>query len=187
MPSLANFLRPHPPAFPIISDDEAVQTHYRRCRRTSSHAFAEMLALRSAPALQTDTRWLARKLEAQRREINPESLTGSTLLESARESGISVEGRVYEPGLAEYPNDPRAFVESRAECYARAEELGLDLEGALEYKCTRRIEPKEEGPYRIDDDLLEEHYEDAIENEPHLAKKADFKEELQARLSGEET
>lgn len=187
MPSIAEFLKPHPP-FPIVAEDDEVQSHYVFSRRQgTSHKMAEMFAFQSAPALETDTRWLSRQLEQQRRDFNADTLEGQTLLAAAREAGIPIDSAVYQPGLADHPNDPRALVESRADCIRRANELNLKLQGPVDYTPPGWSDGPDdgEGEYRVAPDIVEQHYQEAVEAEPALASKKNFKEELTAKLSGQ--
>jgi hypothetical protein len=165
----------------VISDSEAVNDRYHDMRRQgTAHRLAEMLALKQAPALETDTRWLARQ------ERNFDSPASQSLLGSLREAGISSSSGVYQPGLARFPNDPTAVVESRGDCYRLAEERHLTLEGSLNYTPTDFGEEHDwNKPYQVAPEIVDEHYQDAVEAEPALAKKKGFKEELAAKLSGE--
>lgn len=180
MPSLARFLRPHPP-FRIISLNPAVQDHYVQCRREGTgHRLAEMFALQAAPALETDTRWI----DGHDASVNPESYYGSRVLEDARAAGVNTRRAVYKSGLARYAGDPEAWVESRADCVRRAEALGLELEGEINYKPPERDLPEPKKEYRVAPDIVESYYQSAIEDEPALAKKKNLKEEIAESLSG---
>jgi hypothetical protein len=140
-----------------------------------------MFAHQSGPALNTDTRWLS----GHDFTVNPDELEGATLLNEARAAGVSTRGKVYKGGLARFPGDPEAWVESRGDCVRRAEALGLTLEGSINYAPPEPLGAPEDKPYRVADTILEEHYQEALEADPSLATKKDAKEEIAASLSGQ--
>jgi hypothetical protein len=150
MPSLQEFYLPRPP-FRVISDSEVVQEHYVDCRRNgTSHSLAEMFAFRRGPALDTDTMWISER--TARRDGN---LGDETLLREAKAAGVNVRRAEYKSGLARYPGDPEAWVESKADCIRVAAKRGLTLEGGVNYTPPEIDEPAPlRKPYRVADDIL---------------------------------
>lgn len=180
MPSLADYRHAHLP-FPCVSFNPVVQSHYDLCRLEGTpHKLAEMFAFQRAPAIETDTRWI----DGHDQSVNPDSYYGHEVLAEAKKAGVNTSRAVYKSSLARYPGDPQAWVESRADCIRRAEALGLTLEGEINYEPTQYDPPEESSSYRVADDIVEEHYQGAIEADPSLAGKKDFKEELADTLSG---
>jgi hypothetical protein len=118
--------------------------------------------------------------------LDPDSLAGKTLLAEAKAAGVNPRGKVYKGGLADFPGDPRAWVESRGDCIRLAEERGITLEGGINYKPPETVAPTDwsDKPYRVADDIIEDRWEDAVEADPGLLSKPNAKEELAEKLSG---
>jgi len=93
----------------------------------NSPKLAEMFAMRTAPAAETDTTWLAGRGGLRQQFDNDDRYVGM-VAERQSEMGHQVhENDVYLPTLAQYPGDPRAFVSSVGEAKKYAEEVGVGL------------------------------------------------------------
>lgn len=125
--------------YPIISHNEAVQDRYMRMRHSGqSHSIAEMLAHQQAPGSMTDVE-LNRGVGTLDKQLGRD---GVRFLEQdvARNGNPPNPNSVYQPQLARYPFDRRAFVQTGGEIKERAEELGVGVEGFVNVKPTCRLE-----------------------------------------------
>jgi len=90
----------------------------------------------------------------------------------ARESGVSPEGKTYCSGLASFPGDPRAWVDSVADVKRVAAEKNLILEGGINYTPPDSMDaPIDDlsGRYEVADDIVDEAMLSAAEDNPDLA------------------
>lgn len=81
-------------------------------------------------------------------------------LDAAREAGVTTEGRYYEPRLAAYPGDPRAWVSNPDEIKSVVEERGWSMTGDSNVKAPEIEPPKRPA---IAPDLVEELVESKLE------------------------
>lgn len=116
-------------SYPTISDDPATQAHYERCRRAgTSHTLAEMFASATGPCLQTDTAFLAAfgANGAQFEKTN--DLVRDHYAAEAKRAGVSIKGKIYHSGVAEFPGDPRAWVDNLSDVKRICEKKGWQAE-----------------------------------------------------------
>lgn len=97
----------------VVAAGPAAVEHYRTCKeRGCSDAMAEMLALRSAPTLNTQTSWVAQntKRAGMVRQFGPQ-LARQIAADTLRKTGvkIDIETTNYNPTAAEYRGDLRAY------------------------------------------------------------------------------
>src|SRR6185436_837783 len=107
-----------------ISDDPVIQKRYEEmiAQRTSA-SLAEMFAFQQPPRGKDNTGWLA----ANSKAIGGGDLAAPTRQHHeamARAAGVSTDGKVYMPGIAEYAGDPRAWVSDHSEFKSRLEARG---------------------------------------------------------------
>lgn len=115
---------------------------YRECIANGcSPRTAEMLASHSAPSLQTDSTFMVGQWNQFGENQNMMNC-GRTLAEECRKRGGDPNGKVYLGQLADYPGDPQAWVESRADIKRVCRKKGLGCEGAVTVKCPTELRPK---------------------------------------------
>ena len=148
---------------------------------------AAMFAYRRPPGCKTDTSFLA-KFGANGSQFSDDQASGEMLTAKARtvDPNFNPTGKVYISGLCRPeigPGDPVAWVEGDPRGYIRkqCEERGLDCEGAVEYKSTRR--DVEEKPYRVDDKVVIQHALNAVAADPGLAEKKDLLESVRDKIT----
>lgn len=120
----------------------------------NSHKLAEMFAMRQAPSAETESTFLANfgKLQDQ---FDGDEFHTEAVVAAARKQGYNPSPNdVYQPAIAKCIGDPRAFVKSRGEAIAVAEERGAELEinGRTVAKHRQpEIDPYETAPQLADD------------------------------------
>jgi hypothetical protein len=139
--------------------------------RKCDHRFATMLALQSAPKAMTDREYL----EGRHNWVKDVSGDPGELMKIARRNaaaeGVSPpsDTAVYEPGLAEYPLDPKAFVTGgRNELRRKCEQRGLDCDGPVKVKAHRQKEVK---AGRLGADLISNIAAERIKTDPDLPRR----------------
>lgn len=145
---------------------------------------ADMLAARSFPGTKgTDRAFMqGRKLDGSQFEGVP--LVGSHHLDMARKAGVSTTGKYYSGGLARYPGDPQAWVDSLHDVKKICESRGWECDGAIKVE-SPKYAGSEPGPYRVADDIVDDHVSQVLEQRPELLPKAqEVREEIQGRLAG---
>lgn len=124
--------------WPVISENPRIQGHYEECRRNgTSHALAEMFAFGESPTVKTDATFLANK---HGQFVGKEHI-GDAYKRVAEREGQNTKGKVYLSQLAEYPGDPRAWVDGRGDVQKLCEEKGWGCEGAVKTPLARVEEP----------------------------------------------
>lgn len=136
--------------YPVVSDCPEQQAHYVRMRRNGeTHRFAEMVALRAAPACNTDDTFLKGGFNGSQFAKNPDM--GEIRAKELRKRGGSTAGKRYVAGLARYVGDPEAWVSSKSEAKAVLKKRGWGSE-ALGVKMTADLEPPK--PIGVAPDLV---------------------------------
>lgn len=149
-----------------------------------SPRLADMLASRTFPGTKgLDRNFMqGRKLDGSQFEGVP--LVGEHHLRMAREAGVSTTGKYYSGGLARYPGDPEAWVDSLHDVKKICETRGWECDGAIKVESPKYC-GTEPGRYRVADDIVDDHLSQVLEQKPELAPKArEVREEIQGRLSG---
>ena len=133
--------------FPKISVNPNVQARYERLRANGeAHGMAEVLATGCFPATKTDREFWSGRWEAGG-GLHPAEFEHHKALAEA--AGVSVTGKVYCRGLADYPGDPTAWVGDRGDVLRVAKEKSLRVSGAVEYDPGER-EPMRDAPLGAD-------------------------------------
>lgn len=142
--------------YETISDDPAIQAEYEAMRaKGESHNMAEMLALQQFPFSRDENQILFKGEES---------------------------GKLYISQLARYPGDPRAYVSNASDVRRIAEEDNLTVDGAVNVKRSRDVEPKPD--IAIADDIVEENVAIEIAKDPGKATKIEqVREETRERLT----
>lgn len=171
--------------FPLVSRDFERQVHYWKMRLDGeSHNMADMLANRSFPATTgTDRAFMqGRKLGGGQFEDVP--LVGHHHAARAEAAGVSTTGKWYSGTLARFPGDPEAWVDSLHDVKTICERRGWSAEGAIKVEGPR-YHSEEPRPYRVANDIVDEHVAQVLDAHPELVPKAhEIREEVQGRLSG---
>lgn len=142
------------------------EAHYQECLANGcSPRLAEMLACAQPPQAQTDREFLEGRCNGNDFEKMP--ALGDLYRRRAASAGVDVTGKVYLPGLAEFPGDPEAWVSGRGDVQDVCERKGL---GCPQLHIKPQVsEPAPE--ISVADDLVAEHAERRIEANPSLAER----------------
>ena len=125
----------------VISDNPAIQAHYEECLKNGcTPRLAEMLAFAQPPRADDDTSFLAVRRPREQFANQPE--IGDAYAKHAKAAGMNITGAIYEPGLAQFPGDPNAWVRDRGEIRKKVEALGMGCEGAVNVKARNDLPPK---------------------------------------------
>jgi hypothetical protein len=138
--------------------------HYLTCRDNGcSRSMALMLATRSFPGIRTDSIFNEGRFSGQDQFIDCPA-KGAWLRRQAEEAGVSTTGKYYLSGLAEYPGDPTAWVDSMSDVRRVAREKNLAIrEGYLTQKAVER-EPMAD--VEIADDIIDNEVADILDENP---------------------
>lgn len=159
-------------SWPEVSTDPVIQARYEQMLADGvSHSLAEMFACQQPPRGKDNTSWLA---------ANSKAIGGGDLAPPVREhheamakaAGVSIEGKVYMPGLARKntPGDPRAWVTDHSEFKRRLEERGDGWsDGTQVVRCRDDFAPTPD--IEVAPDLIEERACQMIEQNPDLLHK----------------
>lgn len=155
-------------AYPVISGDRRIQTHYEFMREQGqSHNMAELLALRQPPGDKGMERTLFEgKLHNHGLDGMPEWMVRE-ILADAKAAGISTTGKIWQSALGP-ADDPKAWVSDAHDVLAVAEERNLPLAGVLSRRAREAEAPPE--TVRMADDLVQWKMEQAIESNPDKAR-----------------
>lgn len=156
-----------------------------------SPKMADLLAARRAPLSVTDREFLAGRLWKDQFENQP--WVGRYYRKIAEAHGVSTVGKVYISQMADFPGDPRAWVDSRGDIQRWCEERGYGCTGIVNvpspvYKDDDLA--KEEQPYRVADDIVDREVESRMEENPDLRrlsgeKLAEYKEQVREEITPE--
>lgn len=80
------------------------------------------------PNLKTNSTFLAGAKYGAEQFAGGDPRAREQYLAPAREAGVSINGKIYQHGLARFPGDPRAWVSSRDEVKKRVQEMGGECE-----------------------------------------------------------
>lgn len=154
-----------PITFPVVSDDLDAQAHYEYMRLNGeSHNMAEMLATRSFPGVKTDAIFNEGKFSGQ--STGECAAHGVWLRRQAEAAGVSTTGKWYCSGLASFPGDPTAWVDSRGDVLRIAEAKNMNVHGYVEHSA---YETDGGDDLDIADDIIEDEVADILEANPYAA------------------
>jgi hypothetical protein len=153
--------------WPMVSRDPERQRHYETMRANGeSHNIAEILATGETPHGKTADRMLFMD-GAENKQFENEN-DERYYRESAERAGVSTTGKIYQPGLARHPADPRAWVSDANDILRIAREDNLTVSGVVRHKAEDR--PPLPG-LRVAPDLVEEQVARLLEREPQRAER----------------
>lgn len=129
-----------------------------------SESIAEILAYRQAPLGVTSRTFWQGRMHVDQFEDDPES--GAYLRAVAERHGVATRGKWYISQLADYPGDPKAWVDGPDDIRRICEERGWGCTGLV------NVQPREPEsgppPYRVADDIVEEEFLAEAEENPAL-------------------
>ena len=142
--------------------------------RGETHRMAVMLALQQAPRVMTDDVFLSgygtldKQFKGDERQIE-------WITKRAMQKGYTPNRNdVYNPLLVRPEvgvGDPQAFINSRSDIRRICEERGLPCEGAVTVKGREPTPPKPRNGKRLAPDLVEELYQQKVQEDPGLKHK----------------
>lgn len=152
--------------WPWVSQDVDVQLFYLEMRLAGeSHNMAEILALRKPPRCMTDSIFNEGHCNGSQFADDPEM--GDLYKRVADEHGVSITGKHYVSGAADYQGDPRAWVSGRGELKALLEERGWGAQGAVSLKARGNDCPDTPENY-VDPTIIQDEVEQRIVHEQML-------------------
>lgn len=171
---------------PFVTEavEEGIKTpehldHFITCRLNGcSPKLAAALATRSFPGVKTDAVFNEGKFSGQ--STGECSAHGVWLREQARLAGVSTNGKWYCSGLASFPGDPTAWVDSRGDVLRIAEAKNMTTHGYVDHQA---YETDGGEDLVIDDGLIEDEVADILEANPFAAIEA-VREEVYALRTG---
>lgn len=144
------------------------EIYARAIENGCSPRLAEMFAAGKPPTIKTTNTFIAKGKTGGDQFGDA---TREHYLRTARAAGVSTDGKVYDGRLAEFPGDPRAWIESQDDVRRLCEERGWGLDGDVKVKAREAAPPATGGlADDIKDDLVEarlaEKYGDDFETVP---------------------
>lgn len=134
-----------------ISSNQAIQDHYEACLANgTSEKLAEMFALGQPPMSNTDREFLEGWCNGN--QFEKETWVGERYRKEATAAGVDITGRRYMSCLADYPGDPTAWISDRGDARRVAEEKGITLQGAVNYRPPEPISELKDAP--LADDIV---------------------------------
>ncbi len=127
----------------------------------------------TAPTLKTDTTFLAIADNCNGKQFEKDPKAGDYYRRMAERAGVSTTGKIYMPGLAAFPGDPRAWVSDRGDVRRICEVNGWGCDGAVKVKA-QQFEHK---PVAIAEDIVQEEVKKVLEQDPD-AKVEDVREKV---------
>jgi len=148
-------------ALPKISPDAKVQARYEELRgQGTSHNLAEILATGMFPGTKTDREFWHGRWDSGG-GLHPAEYMHHKQI--AEEAGVSVTGKFYCRGLADFPGDPTAWVSDRGDVLRVAREKQMKVSGLVEYNPGDR-DPMPDAP--LAEDIVEAIVEDRLAENP---------------------
>lgn len=148
-------------SFPLVSKDPETQASYLNMRLAGeSHNIADMLAHRTFAGVKSDAVFNEGKFSGVADRCQPEELW---LRSQAEAAGVSTTGKWYCRGLASFPGDPTAWIDSRGDVLRIAKEKNMKVSGYVEQG---NIDVDPGSDVEIADDIIENEVADIVENNP---------------------
>ena len=145
---------------------------------------ADMLASHSFPGCKGLDRNFLQGRPLSGGQFDETPMVGRHHIAKAEAAGVNVVGKLYNGTLARFPGDPEAWVDSLHDVKTICERRGWSAEGAIHVAASLDSD-QEPGPYRVADDLVDDHVAQVLDERPELAPRAlEIREEVRGRLSG---
>jgi hypothetical protein len=168
-----------PIVFPVVSLKKAVQDHYESMRLSGeSHNIADMLAHKTFAGVKSDAVFNEGKFSGQ--STGECTAHGVWLRSQAAAAGVSTNGKWYCSGLASFPGDPTAWVDSRGDVLRIAEAKNMTTHGYVEHSA---YETDGGDDIEIADGIIEDEVANILEANPYAAVDA-VREEVRALRTG---
>lgn len=138
-----------------------------------------MLAFCEPPMSNTDREFLEGHCNGSQFSGSPQM--GDRFKAQAEAAGVNIKGKIYLGGLAEFPGDPRAWVDGRGDVVRVAEERGLDVDGSVKVRAGRREENHQ--PVAIAEDIVQAEVENICANVPdgHMVDREDLADKVRQK------
>jgi hypothetical protein len=143
-----------------------------------SHSMAEVLATRSFPGVRSDAIFNEAKFSGTAGRVHAEELW---LRQQAELAGVSTTGKWYCRGLASFPGDPTAWIDSRGDVLRIAREKNMTVHGYVEHK-GREVESMPD--VAIAEDIVEAEVRDILGADPGACAE-DVRDEVVQLRSGQ--
>jgi len=167
-----------------VSDVPHVQAFYEVLLEDGvAPRLADALAHRQFPGIRTDTTFFAGKLSKDQFDG---SLQGRIMRKMAEKAGVSTSGKVYYHSLAQYPGDPRAWIDSTNDIRRICKEQNLKCTGDIKVEGhdhdARPAEKYELNPRVVDRYVREELKKDpgAVGNRKKIEK---IKDDIRTKMT----
>lgn len=120
---------------------------------------------------------------ANGRQFDGQEHVGDRYRAVTEQNGGSHVGKKYISGLARFPGDPEAWVDSRGDVERVLEKRGWGCEGSVNVKAKEPIDPPRPGP-DVADDLLDQYTMQIASQDPRpdLVDTADLREQVRERI-----
>lgn len=147
----------------------------------SSIRLTEMLAERRAPHGISDGTFM--KDTANGKQFEGQEEVGDHYRNVAESLGASTTGKKYISGLAAFPGDPQAWVDSRGDVQRVLEQRGWGSEGTINVKPRESLNPPTSRA-EVAEDLLDKYTNQIADAQPmpHLVDRQDLKEQVKERI-----
>jgi hypothetical protein len=147
--------------FPVISNNIVTQARYDSMRLAGeSHNMAEVLATRCYPGVKSYAIFNDGKFSTAAGKIGVEQ---QWLAKQAESVGVSTTGKWYCRGLASFPGDPTAWVESRGDVLRIAKEKNMTVHGYVEHQGYETDPGNDEV---ISEDIINNEVMDIVDSNP---------------------
>jgi len=163
-----------------LAGDQAVEAYRRMVASGESPQFAEMLALRAAPRVNTDTSMIAQQNQSRRGSTLADQFRGNEnilaeKIKTARKHGYTPKSTdYYEATRARFPGDPRAFTgatQTIGDVARDMESSGDGLSRGDRAVVRGRTDVAPTPPKKLSEKLTSEIYDNMIRKDPSLATK----------------
>lgn len=121
---------------------------------------------------------------ANGRQFAEQEATGNHYRQVAESLGASVTGKKYVSGLAAFPGDPEAWVDSRGDVERLLTKRGWGSEGTINVRPRESENPPESGP-AMAQELVDKYATEIAMRDPnpHLVDMVDLKEQVKERMA----
>ena len=145
----------------------AQRAHYDECLANGcTPGLAEMFALQVAPMSWSEREFLEGHCNGKQFEDVPH--VGELYRKEAVKAGVNPTGKIYHGGIAEYPGDPKAWIDGRSHLKSICEANGWGCRGAVNTKLRNDVEPTK---VDVAEHIVEQYARKAVAADPALARK----------------
>ena len=166
----------------FVGDNEVTEEQYKlRTQARDELRLLDMLKSGRPPTGVSDCTFM--KDTANGRQFNDCQHMGNYYKHITEREGGNTNGKKYLSGLARYPGDPEAWVDSRGDVERILTKRGWGCEGSINIKPRESLTPPAPGP-EVADDLLDKYTAQiaSAQPSPHLVDTDDLREQVKERL-----